>query len=617
MSGTNFAKLFISNFFCIVLFYFWVPPEEYATADSSIRVYASKLLLWESNTKSATHASRTSVIVAVSFLLGWLVISSFPLAYGGNNKERRLKIFKMQYSALFNFFSVLLSQLMFVWLVFTLLVPTTCIASADGPVMATSLPDPVSCGDGGYANWAFRLSLPLLIYFFFTCTMLHSNADMVELINETNYRDSVPSELNDLITGAHIVSYDQFYSRLLQSLQMVVCVTCSTGLASADKIAPLTIVVVSCFVMAAVPVVFLRCSCKLAPVVGIRSVGALLACWTGIICMLKTIPNSYPWATSTALYIGWLCIAGVGVIVVSLIEYMRHKKWVTALEENNLAIVVESLVTTVEKVINENMVVEASLISTDKDAVRRNTIDKIRAANSFTAICEVMMDLERIILAERLTGIFLSNRATWHQQVSSWNFTGSNSISYLHNLVAQLRDGLRENNPLAMVSRNVLSITLRRKCPEEIAWEIYGFLFDSANVRRALDIVINNLEYMKVGTCSSPHIYKIGFTSTDVFWTTFDSINRHRSEMMKIVVNDNSLYGKSANSELPRPQLQAKAVPTADIFSSPHNSNASFNLNGLSPSVRMSEEESQILMDRRLAEQFSAVGDDSEEAHQY
>lgn len=553
--------------------------------------------MWESTAESASHAPRTSVIVAVSLLLGWMVISSFPLAYGGNNKERRLKIFKMQFSAAFNFFSVLLSQLIFVWLVFTLLMPSTCVSSSDGPIMASSLADPVDCGDGGYATWAFRLSLPLLVYFYFTCTMLHSNADMVELMNDPHSApqdagSTVYGELEGSINVAHIVSYDQFYSRLLQALQVVVCVTCSTGLESANKNVPLAIVVAACFIMAVVPPIFLRYSCKLAPVVGIRSVGALLACWTGIVCVLNTNSDSVPWEDSTVLYSGWLIITGAGAVVISLTEYLRHKKWAETLQQNNLSNLVESLSTIVERVVKENMFVETSMITSDQEAVRV-TIKKIRTANSFTAIREVMLELERIILAERLKGSFLSNRATWRQRLSCWNFTGPHSISLLRNLVAQLNDGLREDNPLAIVSRNVLSITLKRKCPEEIAWEIYSFLFDSTNVRRVLDGVLKSLEYVNVGTCLSPHLYGGGFTSTDVFWKAFNTVNRHRNEMMKIVINDNSLYGKSVSTALPRSQP-------------PH---------AASGQVGASEEEqAQILMDRSLALQLSAASGDPEES---
>lgn len=587
-----------------MLFYFWVSPAEYEVTNSTVHYYASRILLWGGSSGNASHALKISVILAVCLILFWLVLSSLPLAYGGSQLEKRLKILKMQTSASFNFISVFLSQLVFVWLVSTLLRPSSCIETLNGPIVSTALGAVVPCGDGSDASWAFRLSLPLLVYFCFTCTMLHSTSDIKDTVDaleeadERRYnsftRDEFGSEKKD--GAVQLVWYDQIYSHFLHTFQIIVCLTCSVGLASASKAVPLIIIALSCFIMALGPALFFRFSCSLGSVIGLRAVGSLLVCWTAIVCIFKTSPDSYEWANSRALFIGWICISAVGLFVVCLVERVRHENWIATLNEAHLPETINSLLS-----IADNLTIDDALSdSQSSNSPKKSIITSIQSAKSFSVVCNLMVSLERRILAERLTADFLSRRQVWCEEVIYWRFTGESSILKLQSLLAVLKGGIRSTNPLTLVSRNILSITFKRKCPEEIAWEIFGYLFDSTNLRKVLDKILKEVD--------SDLKYRPEFTAENMVWKQFALIRQRRSELLKLVVHDNSMYGKSpAPAVLSNIAERSNTRPANSEYSSfmVHDIETPLEERDSFEGALRNSEEIQISMDRQLAEQLA------------
>lgn len=573
-------------------------PSEYESSDSSVHYYARRVMLWGSSTGNSSKALSVSVTLAVCFILVWMVISSLPLAYGGSESERRQKVYKMQTSASFNFVSVFLSQLVFVWLISTLLRPSGCIDSVEGPIVSTAVEDTVSCGYGGSFSWSFRLALPLLAYFCLTCTLLHTHGDAQS--SAPDFLESIRRNEASYV-AAKFVTYDQFYSHFLQAMQVIVCLTSATGLASSNKFVPLVIISVSCLFMAVLPVVFFRYSCSLSPVVGLRAACSLLVLWTSIVTIFKNRSEEHSWVGGRALIIGWLCIGIVSGGLVFWVEHVRRQRWVSTFRASSLPETVNSLVQLTSALTIDEALMDGPSDKNDRVTREAQMLNQLETANSFRGVCEAVIALERKILAEKLTEAFLVRRAEWRENLTYWNLISEESIHEVQRLIAELKAGIRRMNPLALVSRNVLSITFKRKCPEEIAWEIYDYLHDSKNVRAALDSIMKSNQLSVLTISDSMYSYRYKFTAESMVWKNFDSIRRQLKLINLTVVHDNTLYGKSkvvSNRRLHQPRSVSSDQPDEE-FTAVYDT---FQARELSP------QELQIIMDHELAQQLEAEG---------
>lgn len=504
---------------------------------------------------------KISILLAVSLVLAWVVISSVPLAYGGSDSQRRMKIGKLTKSPAFNFCSVFVSQLFFVWIVATLLRPTSCVDGIDGPVMSTGQYEEVSCGSVAEQAWSYRISLPLLLFLCLTSTMMHSTVDK-EIVHDISFgretrdyyqADKEPSKEEEI----ELVEFNQFYSNVFHILQVGICVTCATGLACTERAVPLTIIAVACLLMAILPLCISDC-CSLSPVPWLRSVGAILVCWTAIVCALHSRENEYPWAKSSALYIGWLIITIVGVLLVIGSECAKKAKWIKSINDSGLSDAISSLSDIAGTLTVEDSLYDSRVRNTDRLKELKQSIE---SATSLPVLCALIIKMESTILAERLSKNFLLSRRAWRMNLLRASYEVGNPFDDVKAAIGELRGAI--SGPIAMgaLSRDTLSMILRRKCPEEIAWKIYSYNFDITNIMKAVAVILDspNEKYYGDAQNFKVSIYsKLCFVNGELE-SFYHEFKVAKERLKKPVVLNNKTYGKpkSGASADPKPPTPA------------------------------------------------------------
>jgi hypothetical protein len=519
------------------------------------------MLLWGDPSGNDSYSLKVSILLAVSLVLGWVLISSVPLAYGGSEIARKIKIKKMTASSSFNFCSSFVSQLFFVWLVATLLRPTSCVSNGGDPIMSTALSSEISCGSASSQSWSYRISLPLLLFLCLTSTMMHSSSDIeLDERERTSYAAEYGAETDAKDLDAdQIVSFNQLYSHLVQFFQIIICVTAATGLACEERAAPLAIIAVASLLMALVPLL-IASPCSLSAVPWLRSTGALMVCWTAIVSALHTRPDSYPFATGSALYIGWLVIGVSGLFLVVLYEKRRYAKWIASINEAGLPSAVSSLLEVAGALTVDEAVSDKSVASQMNQHRFNDVTERIKHAKSLPMLCKLIAELESSILVERLQLKFLTERPAWKKNLLNISYEQPDAFNSVKEAIVQLRSSIRTPSALTSVSRNVLSLVLRRKCPEEIAWTIFGYMFDCSNIRRAVAKIIER----EIGR-NLISTFSAAYTEANINRFVY-ALRAAESDIFRPVILDNSKYGKLAGEEAPTaPELKQRRRSFDDI----------------------------------------------------
>jgi hypothetical protein len=291
----------------------------------------------------------------------------------------------------------------------------------------------------------------------------------------------------------------------------------------------------------------------------LRALGSVLVCWTAIVCALHTRIDVYSWATASALYIGWLVIGLVGLAVVYFM-YKRHRaEQAQVVEESGLREAINALLgvtgmLTVGDALSGPTVDEASTWRRGKAIEQR-----IRGAGSLAELCDLVLDLEYAILIERLDHKFLIERLPWIINLRRAKENPNQILDELKHAISVLHQGVSGRSMVTYASRNVLALTLRRKCPEEIAWHIFSYLYNIASIESIVRKILELNKYSKFN--GEFHLVKSLLTSNSKYLElnhyefqnaprsddeTFRSTHLDRAEASESV-NRNYSSGKSSD----------------------------------------------------------------------
>lgn len=477
-------------------------------------VFASGLFSWglfHHNTYLGYHGS---VTVAAFAILVWAVVVALPLATLSSNASRRIaKMSAITGSPFYDFVAVLVSRLFAVWMMATLMRPSSCLTMVDfsytgaldpgtssavngtvvdlSYVMSTDLTQRCGGGRGNTHNWFAAASLSLLVYFMITSSILH--ADSAKLL-------VAPSDSDGHRDTIHSVRFAPLYALLMRLGQFLICALCA-GLFPPSHTNPnvaLGLVVAVSTLMMLLPATFEHgVVCSFRPVTPLRCAGAAWVVWAAVLCLFRrnaagaasaSLATQAHWAGAEALFIGWGIIALLGLLC-SLFVYRRTaEQWRQGLESSRLANTMEKVIQSIELMNDE----EALSHSSADSAIAWKTLTKeaVEKANSPVQLASILLSLEEIIQADRLSRQFLQKRSKWINDLKSLtgdffvvgeeegeNLSRGNDEAFT--IVSEAADSLLASTrprPVAVsLSRSLLSTLLSRRLPPEVSWEIFSY----------------------------------------------------------------------------------------------------------------------------------------------
>ena len=301
----------------------------------------------------------------------------------------------------------------------TLMRPTSC-TDYDSVSSLSSASD-VKCGD--YA-WTTKGSLPLLVFFIVTSSIIH--ADEADLLKQ-------PKGLSPQ------VRFSPLFTILIRSVQLACCVACMSGFDASNSLSPLIAVII----ISLIPLVysFLLPVCSVVFIAPIRIAGYVCVSWTALICAFNTSGYDIP---EYSVFVGWGVIWVISVIVGLSLEEAERKRWGLLVAQSGLLETTDKLSELLSTLIIEdvsNMKGRSKLVSFQ---------EKITKIRSTTNIANLLLDLEEVIIFHRLTSNFLSNRREWQ-----------NSLRYLRD---DFEYELEEKTELSLTTTPRISLT--RSNPE-------------------------------------------------------------------------------------------------------------------------------------------------------
>jgi hypothetical protein len=417
------------------------------------------------------------------------------------------------------------------------------------------------------------------MFFLVTCTMMHSSTDIIDPRSDQDYQNRKVrfNTINDYHDSVPLAQFNQFYSRVVQVLQVCILVTCFTGLACSEPVAPLVIIVIVSLANAIVPFLYSEPVCSVKIVPWLRALGSVLVCWTAIVCALHTRIDAYSWATASALYIGWLVIGLVGLAVVYFMYKHHQANEIQAVNESGLREAINALLgvtgmLTVGDALSGPTVDEASTWRRGKAIEQR-----IRGAGSLAELCDLVLDLEYAILIERLSNDFLHQRQSWITKLQIAKETPQETQIILKSAISFLIRGIVSTSMVSYVSRNVLTLALRRKCPEEIAWHIFSYLFDATEIEKFVRSLLSH-NFDSTGTSAElilsrkregGYSFLSSFYYNDYYW---NRITRDKALHTKPQYDDSTFGGN--NYTPPAPVLESaesREIAKVSIERAPNN----------------------------------------------
>lgn len=389
----------------VVMFFFWNRIE--FGSDS----FSSTVMMWGVH-GGYENGYLVSVAVACALVLFWAILVSVPLAESSSQSFRkREKILAFKNSPLYDFVIVCISRLFTVWIIATLMRSSSCLTFENQNVMSSS----ISTTCGGDASKVAVVSLPLLVYFMITSSILHSDdADVLEM--------SKSADVN-------FIKFSPLYALLVRAGQLFVCAACFSGFWTSNPTEVLIPIIVVCALLALLPICFRRNICSFEAIAPLRSGGWVCVLWTSIVCFIRTsgYSNNDIFASELSIYIGWVMIFILcGVLSVG-IDYLASVKWTTQLQDSGMNIAVDKLLSACDKVLADDVIQGGS----KKDATLSRIAQfrsEIRRARSPPQLARTLLALERLILVDRLATEFIRSRTVWVEKLELISNTEINDI---------------------------------------------------------------------------------------------------------------------------------------------------------------------------------------------
>jgi hypothetical protein len=302
--------------------------------------------------------------------------------------------------------------------------------------------------------------------------------------------------------------------------------------------------------------------------------------WTAIVCAAHTRLDTQPWATASALYIGWLSIAVAGFMVVYLM-YKRHQAAkIQSVDESGVREAINALLgvtgmLTVGDALSGPSVDEASTWRRGKALEER-----IRGAGSLAELCDLVLELEYSILIDRLKEDFLHQRQSWITKLRIAKQTPRETQVVLKSAISFLHHGIAHASMVSYVSRNVLTLALRRKCPEEIAWHIFSYLFDATEIEKFVRSLLSRnydptdtpAEEILSTRREGKYTFLSSFYYSDYYW---NRISSSKALYAKPKYDNSTFGGKNYTPPDPVQRVESREVERVSVELNPSKFNTS------------------------------------------
>jgi len=368
----------------VIMYFFWNYSSNRSSDALGTDSLSAVLMVWgyqgDSNAQQ-THslyyydsgdrdALDISILVASIAVFVWAIVISIPLVWSsgaereqqwnaGNLVRNRDKVIKFKGSALVEFFTVLLSRILCVWIMATLMRTTSCV---DKEVMIPSFDD--DGGGGGVTTvevatavvvstsqrvncsnnhwWAAHSSLALLLFYMITSSIL--NADEADLLRE-NYRGGGGVGVGGVKSKeASVVKFAPLYALCIRAAQFFVCIACFGGFEAQSVYIPLIPVLFISLLITIIPQAVMV-TCSVVAVGSLRTAGFACVCWTTVVCIIRGAgETSSIWSTESCIYVGWGVIYAIAIIIAVYEEYEVTRRWRELLEQSGLLASIEALV---------------------------------------------------------------------------------------------------------------------------------------------------------------------------------------------------------------------------------------------------------------------------------
>lgn len=459
-----------------------------------------------------------AVGLAVCCMLLWVLLVSVPLALDDDN-DRSEYLFALQTHSMYDMTYTIISRILFVSILATALRPYSCLSYNGSLVLSTD--HSTECGDEG--SWSSLIALPLLMYFVITSCILHSDAPEFVLRRSRHHNG---------------VQFAPMYALVMKMLQVAILILCFASRATkndTDTTALSIIIAISGGVFFGA-IAYGSHGCSLQCVNPLRAAGLLAITYTAAVCYFHNIDRD--WADSTALFIGWGCIFGMAILIAVYVQWCDYGVWKLQLQEAGLGDTIAAI-----GQISDVLLTEEAVSNEYKRGDAKNRIAKWRheaeRALSTYHIGQLLLKLEQDVLFERLTLPFLNQIHTWRENFTDRRGALHSNLQFdqLNLLANELLQAIKPRSSLTLVTRNLLTLVMRRKLPVEISWEIFSFLVDTTQVK----IVLLPLNFIDPFNHENKY-YKIYSATTQLFTATALKLN---TVIKQIQTLDENLYGFS------------------------------------------------------------------------
>jgi len=496
--------------------------------------------------KEQMPSSNSSLMLAVGLaslmVFVWGVTSAVPVVFHGDPETRRGKIAKFATSPVFGFIHIVCTQLMSVFIMFTLLRPYTCtyyglmgeavsatnsvgkITQYNGFAVYLGLATNGDIPCGGHPGLS-TFCLAFLVYYMLTSSLLHPS--LVQLMDPAT---SMESDGTPLYTGER-VRIAPFYTLVMKMLQFMMLVLTSAAFDVYDATLPLTLILACAVIMTFFSHYFRGEACNIPGIVSLRTCGAMMVLWTSFLCLgrrwTKLPAEPVWWANMGVLYTGLVVIACYGGWMFLKDQYKHEKLLREHYHDLGVEHVIETLEDATDAVIDEMALLPTKVnrfladdagvlldVSTQvKNHHHYKTYNRFRTsmkprgdetlngeAKTASIYAKLLVEFEEEVRVDRLSYAFLSEREKWRGSLQNIHrLMDSVSFESYQTIIAsskKLTESVRAPPVTTQLLTFVLQITNpndHKLLPRPCVWHIFSFLVDGDELRSLLQPMLTKV----------------------------------------------------------------------------------------------------------------------------
>jgi hypothetical protein len=493
----------------VIMYFFWLSPAS-SGSTSPMNYYgsdnlSSSLLQWNRGSIPSHNRTeyRASTSVACAAIFAWTILISLPLTanFESSVEYRQKKLQKFRESALYEFFMILLSRLFTVWLIATLMRPTSCVDDH----LTTAFN--VSCTPDDY--WTTSVALVVLVYYLLTSSILH--ADDADLLNNQSSGAAVLS---------NSVTFSPIYASWIRCGQLAI-LAAAMGTpwyspSSQSTNTPLIFILVLSIIIAFCPVALPSADvCSFLAVILIRSASYLSVAWTAFICLVRYNRTANENEESllqseTTIYVGWAILHLIAIAIAIYLELAAYRSWINYLTEKGVFVVIDEMFEKLQSIFVNELQVQSS--SGNNVAAHQQRLQspllmmkkkldsfhyEAKQSRSMARLIHLLIKLEESISFNCLTSQFLYTRKSWRGQLEVLikNSLSLSTIEQHYDIDSQLSSVMMSMTVLShscltdastRVNRQILLILLSRRFPMEVCINIMTYMQNTSRLREIL-----------------------------------------------------------------------------------------------------------------------------------